>query len=161
MAKDKNKTNAMRIAESKKADFEVLTYDCAEFMDGVSIAQKVGQPAEQTFKTLVTQGKSREYFVCVVPVACELDLKKAAKVFGEKSLEMIHVKEIFGLTGYVRGGCSPIGMKKQFRTVVHESALGFDKIMFSGGRLGAQMKMSPRDLERITGAQFADIIHQG
>ena len=147
MAKDKNKTNAMRIAESKKADFEVLTYDCAEFMDGVSIAQKVG--------------KSREYFVCVVPVACELDLKKAAKVFGEKSLEMIHVKEIFGLTGYVRGGCSPIGMKKQFRTVVHESALGFDKIMFSGGRLGAQMKMSPRDLERITGAQFADIIHQG
>lgn len=159
MAKDKSKTNAMRIAESKKVSFEVLTYDCEEFMDGVSIAEKLGQPAEQTFKTLVTQGKSRDFFVCVVPVANELDLKKAAKVFGEKSLEMIHVKDIFGLTGYVRGGCSPIGMKKQFRTAVHESALGFDRIMFSGGRLGAQIKMSPKDLEMLTGAVFADIIH--
>lgn len=157
MAKDKTKTNAMRIAEKEKTDFEILTYESDGFLDGVSVAEKLGQPTEETFKTLVTHGKGG-YFVCVVPVAEELDLKKAAKAFGEKSLEMLHVKDIFSVTGYVRGGCSPIGMKKQFRTVIHQSALSFEKIMFSGGRLGAQMKMPPRQLAELVSADFADIV---
>ncbi len=158
MAKENKKTNVMRILEQNKAEFEVLRYECDSFMEGTAIAEKLGDPEEKTFKTLVTQGKSREYYVCVVPVAEELDLKKAAKVFGEKSLEMIYVKDIFQITGYVRGGCSPIGMKKQFKTVIHESALSYDRIMFSGGRLGEQIKMSPRELEKIIGARFNDII---
>lgn len=159
MSKDKNiKTNAIRIAEKNNIETEVISYECDGFLDGVTIAEKLGQPAEQTFKTLVMQGKSREFFVCVVPVAEEVDLKKAAKAFGEKSLEMIHVKDITRVTGYVRGGCSPIGMKKQFRTVIHQSAENFDKIMFSGGKLGLQIKMSPTDLAKLIDAQFADII---
>lgn len=158
MSKEKIiKTNAMRIAEKNNIDIKVINYDCESFLDGVSIAEKLSQPVESTFKTLVTQGKSREFFVCVIPVADELDLKKAAKAAGEKSLEMLHVKDLLKTTGYVRGGCSPIGMKKHFKTVIHESALNFDKIMFSGGRLGSQMVMAPPDLAKLTGASFADI----
>lgn len=157
MAKDKTKTNAMRIAEKEKTNFEILTYESDGFLDGVSVAEKLGQPIGATFKTLVTHGKGG-HFVCVIPVADELDLKKAAKAVGEKSLEMISVKDIFAVTGYVRGGCSPIGMKKRFQTVIHQSALELEKIMFSGGRLGAQMKMSPRELAKLVGADFADIV---
>lgn len=157
MAKEKNiKTNAMRIIEKSGADMEIINYESDGFLDGVSIANKLSQPQEQTFKTLVTKGKN-DYFVCVVPVAEELDLKKAAKAFGEKALEMIHVKDILKITGYVRGGCSPVGMKKQFRTVIDASAENFEKIMFSGGRLGSQIRMSPSDLARIINAQFAEI----
>lgn len=157
MAKEKNiKTNAMRIIETSGADMEIINYESKGFLDGVSIAEKLGQPLEQTFKTLVTKGRS-DYFVCVVPVAKELDLKKAAKAFGEKNLEMIHVNDLLKTTGYVRGGCSPVGMKKQFRTVIDSSANNFDSIMFSGGRLGSQIRMSPRDLAKIIDALFADI----
>ncbi len=157
MAKDKNiKTNAMRIIEANGADMEIINYESNGFLDGVSIAEKLGQPLEKTFKTLVTKGKS-DYFVCVVPVAKELDLKKAAKAFNEKSLEMIYVNDLLKITGYVRGGCSPVGMKKQFNTLIDESAKAFDTIMFSGGRLGSQIRMSPLDLAKIINAQFAEI----
>ena len=160
MAKEKNiKTNAMRIIEKSGADMEIINYESNGFMDGVSLATKLGYPLEKTFKTLVTKGKS-DYFVCVVPVAEEVDLKKAAKVFGEKTLEMINVNDILKITGYVRGGCSPVGLKKQFRTVIDASATKFDKIMFSGGRLGSQIRMSPHDLIRIIDGEVAEITQQ-
>ena len=152
------KTNAMRILEKNKIEYKEHLYECKEFMDGVSIAEKLGQAPEKTFKTLVTVGKSKKYFVFVLPVAEELSLKKAAASVGEKSVEMIYVKDITAITGYVRGGCSPIGMKKQFQTVIHESAKDFENIMFSGGRLGAQIEMSPVRLAELIDAKFADII---
>lgn len=159
MSKEKNvKTNAMRIIEKHGMKAEFLSYENDGFMDGVSVAEKLGQSTETTFKTLVTRGKSKNFFVFVIPVAEELDLKKAAKAVREKSLEMLHVKDLLATTGYVRGGCSPIGMKKQFRTVIHESAKSYENIMFSGGQLGSQIKMSPTDLAAIVGAEFADII---
>lgn len=159
MSKEKNvKTNAMRIIEKHGMKAEFLSYENDGFMDGVSVAEKLGQPTETTFKTLVTRGKSKNFFVFVIPVTEELDLKKAAKAVREKSLEMLHVKDLLATTGYVRGGCSPIGMKKQFRTVIHESAKSYENIMFSGGQLGSQIKMSPTDLAAIVGAEFADII---
>lgn len=159
MSKEKNvKTNAMRIIEKHGMKAEFLSYENDGFMDGVSVAEKLGQPTETTFKTLVTRGKSKNFFVFVIPVAEELDLKKAAKAVREKSLEMLHIKDLLATTGYVRGGCSPIGMKKQFRTVIHESAKSYENIMFSGGQLGSQIKMSPTDLAAIVGAEFADII---
>ena len=157
MSKEKNvKTNAMRIIEKHGMKAEFLSYENDGFMDGVSVAEKLGQPTETTFKTLVTRGKSKNFFVFVI--AEELDLKKAAKAVREKSLDMLHVKDLLATTGYVRGGCSPIGMKKQFRTVIHESAKSYENIMFSGGQLGSQIKMSPTDLAAIVGAEFADII---
>lgn len=152
------KTNAMRILEKNKINFRMFTYECDEFVDGISVATKLGQPVEQTFKTLVTQGKSKDYFVFVIPVAEELDLKKAAATVGEKSVEMIHVKDITKVTGYIRGGCTPLGMKKQFQTVVHRSAAEFDKIMISGGRIGSQIELNPQDLIKVTNGTFADII---
>lgn len=159
MAKEKNiKTNAVRIAERAKIDFEAINYECDGFLEGTAIADKLGQPYAQTFKTLATKGKPGSFFVFVVPVAEELDLKKAAKTVGEKSVEMLPVKELLATTGYVRGGCSPIGMKKSFPTVIHQSAKEFEKIMFSGGRLGTQIKMSPQDLADLVGASFFDII---
>ncbi len=159
MAKEKNiKTNAVRIAETAKIDFETINYESDGFMEGTAIADKLGQPYEQTFKTLVTKGKPGQFFVFVVPVADELDLKKAAKAVGEKSVEMLPVKDLLATTGYVRGGCSPIGMKKLFRTVIHQSAQSFDRIMFSGGRLGTQLKMNPNDLAMLINAEFAEII---
>nr|WP_226392519.1 Cys-tRNA(Pro) deacylase [Ructibacterium gallinarum] len=155
------KTNAMRYLEKHKVAHRELLYESDGFMDGVSIAKKLGQPMEKTFKTLVTVGKSRNHYVFVVPVAEELDLKKAAAAVGEKAVEMIHVKEITAVTGYVRGGCSPLGMKKQFPTVIDQSALAHEEIMFSGGRLGAQIAMDPRLLTDLIGAEFRDIIVKG
>ena len=152
------KTNAMRILEKNKIPFEVKTYDCDEFVDGIHIADMLGQPYEQSFKTLVMQGRSKEYHVFVLPVDQEVDLKKAARVVGEKSLEMVHVKDINAVTGYIRGGCTPIGMKKQYDTVVHESAEDFDQIIVSGGRLGSQILLAPGDLIKVTSGKFADII---
>ena len=152
------KTNAVRILDSNKISYELLNYECDEFLEGVKIASKLGQSLEETFKTLVTRGKSGEYFVFVVPVSDELDLKAAAKAVGEKAVEMIHVKDINKITGYIRGGCSPIGMKKQFKTVIDSSAQKFEKIMFSGGRLGTQIKMSPTDLAELIGAEFEAIV---
>jgi len=158
MAKEKNiKTNAVRIVETAKIDFEAINYDSQGFMEGTAIADKLGQPYDQTFKTLVTKGKPGQYFVFVVPVSAELDLKKAAKAVGEKSVEMLPVKDLLNTTGYVRGGCSPIGMKKLFPTVIHQSAQNYEKIMFSGGRLGTQLKMNPEDLAKLINGKFEDI----
>lgn len=158
MAKKEKKTNAMRILERNHIDFQVHTYECDEFVDGIHIADQLGQPYEQSFKTLVMQGKSREYHVFVLPVDKEVDLKKAARVVHEKSLEMVPVREIQAITGYIRGGCTAIGMKKQYNTVVHESAKDFDQMIVSGGRLGTQIVLAPEDLVKVTGGQFADIV---
>lgn len=161
MAKEKNtKTNAVRIAETAKIDFEAINYESDGFMEGTAIADKLGQPYAQTFKTLVTKGKPGQFFVFVVPVADELDLKKAAKAVGEKSVEMLPVKDLLATTGYVRGGCSPIGMKKAFPTVIHKSAADFEQIMFSGGRLGTQLKMNPDDLVKLINGKFSDITRE-
>ncbi len=157
MAKD-TKTNAMRILEQKKIPFRVNLYECPEFIDAVHVADQLGQEYEKSFKTLVAVGKSGTHYVFVVPIAEGLDLRKGAKAVGEKSIELIHVKEIFGLTGYIRGGCTPIGMKKQFDTVIDETAQLFDKIIISGGRIGAQILMDPMDLEKVIPCKFEDIV---
>lgn len=156
MAKE-TKTNAMRILDRNKIPYEVLTYQCDQFIDGLHTAQKTGAPVEQSFKTLVAQGKSGGFYVFVIPIAEEVNLKTAAKTVGEKSVEMIHVKDITRITGYVRGGCSPLGMKKQFPTVIHESARDYDQIYVSGGRLGSTIRLSSLELARVTGAVFTDI----
>lgn len=159
MAKQKeNKTNAMRILEKLNIPFEHYTYECKEFIDGIQIADKLGLSYEKVFKTLVTVGNSKDYFVFVIPIAQELDMKKAAKSVGEKSVEMIHVKDINKVTGYIRGGCTAIGMKKQFVTRIDVSAKGQDKIIVSGGRIGSQIELFPEDLCRAANAEFADII---
>ncbi len=159
MAKDKNvKTNAMRILDKKKIPYRVNYYDCDEFIDGIHIADKLSQRYDMSFKTLVAVGKSKEHFVFCLPVNKELDLKKAAKSVGEKSVELLHVKDIKDVTGYIRGGCTPIGMKKQFRTVIHSSALSFDEIIISGGMLGAQIFIAPEKLRECISANFENII---
>jgi len=157
MAKE-TKTNAMRILDRNKISYETINYECDEFIDGLHTAAITGAPVEQSFKTLVAQGKSGGYYVFVIPIAEEVDLKTAAKSVGEKSVEMIHVKDITAVTGYIRGGCSPLGMKKQFPTVIHESAAGYPEIYVSGGRIGTTIKVAPDDLVRVVGGKFADII---
>lgn len=152
------KTNAMRMLDSKGISYQVNTYQCDDFIDGVHIAQQLGQNPAMSYKTLVTKGKSGGYFVFVLPVAQELDMKKAAKAVGEKSVEMLHVKDINSVTGYVRGGCSPLGMKKQFPTVVDETAKSFDTIIISGGRLGSQILLAPDDLVKACAGSFCDIL---
>lgn len=159
MAKEKDvKTNAMRILDRNRVSYKVNTYECGEFIDGVHIADMLGQAYESSFKTLVTVGKSGGYFVFAIPVDKELDLKKAAKSVGEKSVELIHVKEINKVTGYIRGGCTPLGMKKQYPTVVDETAELFDEIIISGGRIGSQIMIAPDDLIKVTGGKFEDIV---
>lgn len=158
MAKKKEiKTNAMRFLEKQKIPYEIITYECDEFTDGLHLAERLHIPVEETYKTLVTTGKSREHYVFVIPVAQELDLKKAAKAVGEKSIEMLPVKDITPVTGYVRGGCSPLGMKKQFVTVIHQSAENLSVFYVSGGRLGSQIKTEPQILAQSIKAKFADI----
>ena len=152
------KTNAMRILDKNKIPYELISYECDEFIDGLHTAEKTGAPVEQSFKTLVAQGKSKAYYVYVVPIAEEMDLKLAAKVAGEKSIEMIHVKDITAVTGYIRGGCTPIGMKKQFPTFIQESAKNYDQIYVSGGRIGYTLKLNPQDLAKLVRATFADFI---
>ena len=162
MAKEKDvKTNAMRILDRNKVSYKVNTYECEEFIDGVQIADMLGQPYEMTYKTLVAQGRSGGYFVFVIPIAEELDMKKAARSVGEKSVELIHVKDINKITGYIRGGCTPLGMKKQFPTVVDDTAKTLDEIIISGGRLGSQIFLSPKDLVKVTGGKFEQIIFEG
>ena len=162
MAKKKDrqthKTNAVRMVEAEGIPYKMYEYDAPEgFLDGVSVAKTLGQDPDQVFKTLVTVGSSREYHVCVIPVAKELDLKKAAKHFGEKKIEMIPAREITNVTGYIKGGCSPVGMKKLYSTAVDESAVLFDEIMVSGGKVGLQMQLSVDGLMSITEAEFADL----
>lgn len=151
------KTNAMRILDRNKIVYETLQYECDEFIDGLHTAAKTGAPVEQSFKTLVAQGKSGQYYVFVIPIAEEVQLKNAARLVGEKSVEMIHVKDITAITGYVRGGCSPIGMKKQFRTVIHESAGTFDKIYISGGRIGTTLCLKPADLLKVSCGEYGNL----
>lgn len=164
MAKNKNKevkTNAMRILDKNKIPYETITYVCDAFIDGLHTAEKTGAPVEQSFKTLVARGKSKEYYVLVLPIAEEVDLKAAAKVLGEKSIEMIHVKDITAVTGYVRGGCSPLGMNKQYKTIIQESAEKYSEIYVSGGRIGSTIKVNPVDLARAADAAFADFTVKG
>ena len=151
-------TNAMRILDRNKIKYTLNTYECDNFIDGVSIADALGQDYGMSFKTLVTVGKSGQYYVFALPIAEELDMKKAAKVVGEKSIEMLHVKDINKVTGYIRGGCTPIGMKKQYPTVIHESAKSYDTIIVSGGRIGAQIFLAPDDLISVTGGRYEDVI---
>lgn len=152
------KTNAMRFLDKSKIEYTVQTYECDEFIDGIHTAEKLGQPLDETFKTLVAQGKSGSYYCFLIPVALELDMKKAAKSVGEKSVELIHVKDITKITGYVRGGCTPIGMKKQFMTVIHESAAELPMFFISGGRIGTQIHLSPQELVKAIRGKFEDII---
>ena len=151
------KTNAMRIMEREGVAFEALRYECTEFMDGVHIAGMIGWPEEQVFKTLVALGASRSPLVFVIPVAEELDLKAAARAAGEKSVQMLPLARLTEVTGYIRGGCSPVGMKKKFPTYIHETAIVFDEIYVSAGQRGLQMKVNPEQLAEYVEAPFADL----
>lgn len=159
MAKQKDvKTNAMRILDSMKISYIHHTYECEEFVDGIQVADMLGLPYEKVYKTLVTVGNSGNYFVFVLPIAEELDRKAAAKSVGEKSVEMIHVKDINSITGYIRGGCTAIGMKKQYVTRIDAGAQKLEKMIVSGGRIGSQLELAPEDLRKAAHAEFADII---
>ena len=152
------KTNVMRLLEQKKIKFQSHHLDITEALSGVEMADMLGQNPAQVFKTLVTVGKTKTNYVFVIPVVEELDLKKAAKCVGEKSIEMIKSKELLPLTGYVHGGCSPIGMKKSLKTVLHETARDFDSIIFSAGKIGYQVQMSAKDLEKVIRLSYGDLI---
>lgn len=153
------KTNAMRILDSNKIEYTTHSYENKDNkIDGVAVAQKIGKDVDSVFKTLVTQGHSKEFYVFVIPVAEELDMKKASKIANEKNIEMIHVKDINAITGYIRGGCSPLGMKKIFKTFIQEEALLFNTIVFSGGKIGAQIEMNPNSFEKVIKCSFEDII---
>ena len=156
---DMDKTNAMRILDSKKIKYNTYEYPHEEgvAVDGENVARLLNQDPNQVFKTLVLVGNDKKNYVAVVPVLMELDLKKCAKEFGVKSLEMIHVKDINAITGYIRGGCSPIGMKKVFPTIVDESALNYDRIIFSGGKIGLQIEMNPNELSKVIRVAFKSI----
>lgn len=152
------KTNVIRLLEQKKVKFQSHHLDITEAVSGVEMARLLGQDPAQVFKTLVTVGKTKTNYVFVIPAAEELDLKKAAKCVGEKSIEMIKSKELLPLTGYVHGGCSPIGMKKFFKTVLHETAKNFTTIIFSAGKIGYQIEMNAKDLEKLIRFSYGDVI---
>ncbi len=147
----------MRLLEKEGIPYTSLTYDCDEFTDGQQIADLLGLPHEKVYKTLVTEGSGGDHFVFVIPIDCELDLKKAARCVSQKSVSMIHVKDIFRITGYIRGGCTAVGMKKQFVTRIDASAAALPSIYVSGGRIGLQLELSPEDLRRAAKAEFADL----
>ena len=156
--KKEEKTNVMRVLDGKKISYKSHSYEPDATMSGEEIAGILGEDPEKVFKTLVTQGKSGAYYVFVVPVGAELDLKKAAMAFGEKAVSMIKQKELLPLTGYVHGGCSPIGMKKQFPTFIHETATDSEKVFVSAGKVGFQIELSPEDLIGVIGCTAADIV---
>lgn len=144
------KTNAMRLLDKEKIKYSVHTYEAKDGqIDGISVAGKIGVPAEKVYKTLVTQGHSKNYYVFIIPVAAELDLKAAARAVGDKSVEMIHVKDINKITGYIRGGCSPLGMKKDYKTVIDSSCEALDTMIVSAGKIGFQIELAPCDLLNI------------
>lgn len=143
------KTNAMRILDKAGIPYNTYKYDSSGAIDGVSVAEKIGKQAAQVYKTLVTQGTSKEYYVFVIPVSSELNLKTAAKSVGEKAVEMIKVADINKVTGYIRGGCSPIGMKKDYKTVLDSSCSDLDTFIISAGKIGHQIEMCPKDLTRL------------
>lgn len=156
--KKKEKTNVMRVLDSKKVKYEEHYYGDTEAISGMEVVNALGQQPEKVFKTLVTTGKTKTHYVFMVPVAEELDLKKAAKAVGEKSVEMLKAKDLLALTGYVHGGCSPIGMKKFFKTIIHRTAGEYDTIMFSGGKIGFQVELAFEDLKKVIKIDTADII---
>lgn len=160
MAKKQEKTNVMRLLEQKKVEYKEYICDVAEGLTGLEIAGVMGQDPNQAFKTLVTVAASKKNYVFVVPVNCELDLKKAAKAVSEKKIEMIKSKELLPLTGYIHGGCSPIGMKKLFPTIIHKSACDFETILFSGGKVGYQVEVKVSDIEKMIPYQVADIVEE-
>ncbi len=151
------KTNVMRILDQKKIDYKDYFYG-SEAISGVEVAKVLNQDEKHVYKTLVTVSKSKKYYVFMIPVAEELDLKKCAKAVGEKSIEMIPQKELLPLTGYVHGGCSPIGMKKLFKTTINDTANNQDTIIFSAGRIGYQVELNPKDLEKVISLFYYDII---
>ena len=157
-ANAKEKTNVMRRLDSMKMQYREHFYTHTDAVSGVDVAAALAQNPERVFKTLVTTGKSGNYYVFMIPVAEELDLKKAAKAVGEKSVEMLKSKDLLGLTGYVHGGCSPIGMKKFFRTTIHSSAAECETIIFSGGKIGYQVELPPLELKKVIQYEFADLI---
>lgn len=159
MAKQKEvKTNAMRILDRMKIVYNHQSYECEEFIDGIQTADHLGLPHEKVYKTLVTLGSSKQYFVFVIPIEAELDMKKAAKAVLEKSVAMIPVKDITAVTGYVRGGCTAIGMKKQYKTVISETAKDLELMYVSGGKIGCQIELAPEDLCKASNAVYGDII---
>lgn len=160
-AKSDMKTNVMRILEQKKIAYQHHCYADTGAISGAEVAQALHQDPNRAFKTLVTTGKSKNHYVFMVPVLAELDLKKAAVAVGEKSIEMLKAKDLLALTGYVHGGCSPIGMKKLFKTVIHQTAADYETIMFSAGKIGYQVELSLADLQRVILVQVADIIVEG
>lgn len=151
------KTNAMRILESENIDFEIIEYSTKDGISGTDVAEKLGENKDKVFKTLVTESKEGENFVFVVPVSSELDLKKAAKASKSKKIEMIPQKKLLPLTGYVHGGCSPVGMKKEFKTYIDSSAEDFNFFYISGGKVGMQIKLNPKELISLIDGEFADI----
>ena len=156
--KNNDKTNVMRLLDGKKISYAAHTYEQDPTKTGEEIAALLGEEADQVFKTLVTQGKSGQYYVFVIPVKEELDLKKAAKASGEKAISMIKQKDLLPLTGYVHGGCSPIGMKKQFPTFLHETAILFDAVFVSAGKVGYQIELSPDNLISMAGCVLQDLV---
>ncbi len=156
--KKEEKTNVCRVLDSKKIEYSLHTYEADPTLTGEQIAGILGEDTEKVFKTLVTEGKTGQHYVFVVPVAAELDPKKAAKASGEKSISMIKQKDLLPLTGYVHGGCSPVGMKKLFPTFIHETALNFEKMFVSAGKVGCQIEVSPKELIGICNGKTADII---
>ena len=161
MKKNIEKTNVMRVLDAKKIEYKSHCYADTDAISGVEIAAVLGQNPDKVFKTLVTQGSSKNYFVFMVPVEKELDLKKAAKAVGEKSIAMIKSKELLPLTGYIHGGCSPIGMKKQFVTTVHNTANDYGTIIFSAGKIGYQVELPLTSLQKVVRLNIADIICEG
>lgn len=157
MGKNQEKTNVMRILDQKKINYESHNYLETGAVSGLDVVKALGQDPDRAFKTLVTVGKSKEHYVFVVPVSKELNLKKAAQSVGEKSIEMIKSKELLPLTGYVHGGCSPIGMKKQFTTTIDQSAERFERIMFSAGKIGYQVEVGLEDLAKVIRFQLVEI----
>lgn len=152
------KTNAMRILDKEKIAYTMMTYKTDDGkIDGVSVAAKIGREPGVVYKTLISQGASKAYYVFVIPVEAELDLKKAAKAVGEKKIEMIPVKEITQVSGYIRGGCSPIGMKRQFPTMIDEQAQTLETMIVSGGQIGVQIELQVENLVKATKAAFADV----
>lgn len=153
------KTNAMRILDGKKVNYNVITYENKDGkIDGISVAGKIGKNEEEVYKTLVTKGVKNEIYVFVIPVREELDFKKAAKICREKKIEMINVADINKYTGYIRGGCSPIGMKKNYKTFIHEKVNGLSSVVVSGGKIGVQIEIKPSDLIKCVNAKIDDLI---
>ncbi|MCI8580469.1 MAG: Cys-tRNA(Pro) deacylase [Dorea sp.] len=158
MSKKELKTNAMRILDRQKIAYEYETYECDEFTDGIHVADMLGHEHHLVYKTLVTVGRSGGYYVFVIPIEEEIDFKKAAKAVGEKSLSMLPLKELTNVTGYVRGGCTAIGMKKQYPARIQKEAKELPYLYVSGGKVGMQIKLAPEDLRKAAGAEYADVI---